>query len=234
MRAKSARPRSPLSSRRLATPDHARTRPPLSASLSATEFARWYRLKTELAAFCRAQRLPVAGSKQELAGRIVAYLAGRPAPRPSPARKRTGPMPRRFTPSSVIGADWRCNQALRAFFDAHVDQGSGSTPRSARSSPSAKAARSRRRTGTTKRASRRPRRRSPSSSSTTATCAPSTRRTRAPRAPRRWRRGGPNGVDRSTEPNPARAAPAQRARIQSLRGWCSNWPRSSASSSGAR
>jgi hypothetical protein len=98
-------------------------RPALSPSLDAAEFARWYWLRRELAAFCRARGLPGTGSKQALAERIAAHLDGAPAPPAPPPRPARGPMPDRFTPETVIGSGWRCTRALRTFFEGQVGQG---------------------------------------------------------------------------------------------------------------
>ena len=98
-------------------------RPTLTPSLGAAEFARWYWLRRELAGFCRACGLPRTGSKQVLAERIAAHLDGAAPPRAVSPRPARGPMPRRFTPETVIGPGWRCTRALRAFFTEQLGAG---------------------------------------------------------------------------------------------------------------
>ena len=92
-------------------------RPLLTRRLSATEFARWYWLKTELVAFCRELRISGAGSKPEINARISASLAGASAPARAQRRVR-GQMPFTFRTETLIGAGWSCNPALGAFFRA--------------------------------------------------------------------------------------------------------------------
>ena len=55
-------------------------RPPLNASLSASSFAAWYWLKSELQAFCRAEGLHTGGGKAELMQRVGRYLGAELAP----------------------------------------------------------------------------------------------------------------------------------------------------------
>ena len=92
-------------------------RPLLTRRLSATEFARWYWLKTELVAFCHELRISGVGSKPEINARISASLAGASAPARTPRRAR-GEMPVAFRTDTFIGAGWSCNPALGAFFRA--------------------------------------------------------------------------------------------------------------------
>ena len=100
------------------------TRPALSAVLSPEDFGAWYWLKKELQAYCSAQGVPVAGSKEELTVRVHAHLSGQPlAPvRPAATAARSA-VPQTLTPDTVIGAGWRLNAALRAFFVAHTSPG---------------------------------------------------------------------------------------------------------------
>ena len=99
------------------------TRPALSAKLSEAEFASWYWLKDELVRFCRNEGLAVSGSKQEVAQRLSAYLAGKKLPAKRVVPRQKGTMPRAFGLDTVIGPGWRCTQELRAFFVAHVGKG---------------------------------------------------------------------------------------------------------------
>ena len=49
-------------------------RPDLKKDLDSKIFRSYYYLKEELAAFCRAEGLPVSGGKKELTERIASYL----------------------------------------------------------------------------------------------------------------------------------------------------------------
>lgn len=100
-------------------------RPPLSADLVATEFARWYWLKAELLAFCRQQGLPTAGGKRELAARIAQFLAtGAIVPPPPRARSAAPPAPDApLTAETVIWPGFRAGQRARAFFLAEIGPG---------------------------------------------------------------------------------------------------------------
>jgi SAP domain-containing new25 len=51
-------------------------RPPLSPSLDAVEFRRWYWLKQELVDFAKQEGLSASGDKPNLANRIALFLGG--------------------------------------------------------------------------------------------------------------------------------------------------------------
>ena len=92
-------------------------RPALSSSLGAAEFRRWYWLKDELQAFARSQEISAAGSKEQLAERIAAFLAGTPLPPPAaPARRSRQRLVPPLTIHTVIPAGHPCSQVLREFF----------------------------------------------------------------------------------------------------------------------
>lgn len=93
-------------------------RPPLTPSLAPADFARWYWLKSELAAYCRDRGLPVTGSKQVLQARVDADLRGLDAVLLDEPRRPAGDMPDRFTTDTRIGPGWRCTRALRAYFES--------------------------------------------------------------------------------------------------------------------
>lgn len=97
-------------------------RPELNQALSAHDFLDFYWLKSELVAFCRANHLPVSGSKSELTKRIAHFLdtGERLAPTPAKKKVKADPMPTTFTRATVIGEGWRCTQVLRAFFEQEV------------------------------------------------------------------------------------------------------------------
>ena len=94
-------------------------RPVLSPSLGAEEFRRWYWLKDELQAFARTQQFPASGSKEQLAERVAAFLAGKPLPAPA-AQPRDRRSRQRLVPPltihTVIPAGHPCSQVLREFF----------------------------------------------------------------------------------------------------------------------
>ena len=97
-------------------------RPALTPDLPAGEFRRWYWLRSELAAFARAQGLAAHGPKADLAARIATWLATGERPAAPPPR-RAGPMPATFTPDTVIGPGWRCTAALRDFLTGALGPG---------------------------------------------------------------------------------------------------------------
>ena len=97
------------------------SRPPLTKKISAADFRAYYWLKAELTAFCRSAGLSTAGSKPEIAERIARFLeTGKRDAKASSGAKVTGKMPDRFTRETVIGQNWRCSEALRAFFSAET------------------------------------------------------------------------------------------------------------------
>ncbi|MCC5853813.1 MAG: hypothetical protein JJU30_13310 [Alkalimonas sp.] len=91
--------------------------------MSATEFRRWYWLKSELAAFARELGLSSTGLKGDIAARITAHLSGCSPPPSKPKVRKTATMPVAFTPSTVIGEGWRCTKQLRAFFESQCGAG---------------------------------------------------------------------------------------------------------------
>lgn len=97
-------------------------RPQLTPTLSVEDFRAYYWLKAELLAFCRQQGLPSGGAKQELSARIEHFLRSGEIlpPQPRASRSKRAAMPTSFTRETVIGAGWRCSQALRAFFEAQI------------------------------------------------------------------------------------------------------------------
>lgn len=96
------------------------TRPRLSRGLSSKEFREYYYLKEELAAFCRGNGLPAAGSKQELTDRIAFFLD---TGKTQPAAKRTRATPKPvsdITRSSIIEDGFVCTETHRAFFKKEI------------------------------------------------------------------------------------------------------------------
>jgi len=90
-------------------------------NLTVVQFRDYYWLLSELAEFCRAQGLPTSGGKVEITDRIAAHLDGRPVRR-AKRPPRTGAMPTRFSPTTRIGAGWRCTSELRQFLQDHLER----------------------------------------------------------------------------------------------------------------
>ena len=97
-------------------------RPPITSSLTLSEFTSWYWLKTELICLCRTFGLSTSGSKLELEDSLRRHLSGR-APIARTRRRTAGEMPTTFTPRTMIGKGWRCNPALGAYFRQAVGSG---------------------------------------------------------------------------------------------------------------
>ena len=102
-------------------------RPGLRAGLDAAVFARYYYLKDELVRFCRASGISAAGDKATLTHRVETFLrSGSAADDEAASGRRQAPRtnarPRGVDPSldAVIGADFRCSQLQRAFFEAII------------------------------------------------------------------------------------------------------------------
>jgi len=100
-----------------------RQRPRLTNQLTAEEFQAWYWLKRELVDFCRREGLPTVGVKTEYTTRVVAHLAGQPAPPVLPTVPRRGVLPAALTPQTCVAAGWRCTRELRDFFVQHCGPG---------------------------------------------------------------------------------------------------------------
>lgn len=96
------------------------TRPKLDLQISAADFLAYYWLKEELLVFCRQHALSTAGSKQELTERITVFLTTGEKLTPARQVRRPVKMPTQFTRDTVIGRNWRCSQALRAFFKQDI------------------------------------------------------------------------------------------------------------------
>ena len=99
----------------------AATRPALTRDLTAEEFSRWYWLREELSAFCRAEDLPRSGSKAELTATVLGRLGGTAVP---VARRRpTVPDVQPLTPHALIPEAVRCDQRLRDWFTEQLGPG---------------------------------------------------------------------------------------------------------------
>lgn len=97
-------------------------RPHLQKDLDSKIFRSYYYLKEELAAFCRAEGLPVSGGKKELTERIASYLDGGEIIADKPvARKKSGVG--FITDDTPIEPDFVCSQKHRAFFEEKIGNG---------------------------------------------------------------------------------------------------------------
>lgn len=98
-------------------------RPNLTKEISTEEFQNYYWLKEELQAFCREQEMSATGSKIELADRIAHFLATgerkKPQRRKQPAAKKVI-LESPLSLDTVITADHRCSQQVRAFFTSII------------------------------------------------------------------------------------------------------------------
>ncbi len=98
-------------------------RPNLTKEISTEEFQNYYWLKEELQAFCREQEMSATGSKIELADRIAHFLATgerkKPQRRKQPAAKKAI-LESPLSLDTVITADHRCSQQVRAFFTSII------------------------------------------------------------------------------------------------------------------
>lgn len=95
-------------------------RPALTISLPAADFRSFYWLKDELLAFCRAHQLSTQGGKQVLAEGIATFLETGARGSAAAQVRRPSLMPATFTRETIIEANWRCSQSLRAFFQVEI------------------------------------------------------------------------------------------------------------------
>ncbi len=96
--------------------DSPAARPDLTSALSEQEFLRWYWLKEELESFARESGIHATGSKDLLAARIGASLAGHKFVEPSPSRRASGQqLSGVLLPSAIIPSGQRSSQVVRAW-----------------------------------------------------------------------------------------------------------------------
>jgi hypothetical protein len=98
-------------------------RPELARGLSPQSFREYYYLKSELAEFCRKERLSASGGKAELTDRIEKYLkTGEP---PAAAKSVAGKPATQTEMSltSVIEENFRCSERHRSFFKGIIGGG---------------------------------------------------------------------------------------------------------------
>ncbi|QTD40037.1 DUF6434 domain-containing protein [Sporosarcina sp. Te-1] len=93
-------------------------RPILNKDLSVQDFLDYYWLKAELQTFCRGNGLSAAGSKGEITDRICTFLETGKIMKPlRRATARTKQKTQKeLNLETVITADHRCSQDVRAFF----------------------------------------------------------------------------------------------------------------------
>ena len=111
---------------RFATPGH---RPALDERTDPDVFARYYYLKEELLAFCRANGMATSGSKTDLAARVERFLrSGQVAEAAATAadaqaRRRARPQAASQAEPAVdalLGSDFKCTEERRSFFESQV------------------------------------------------------------------------------------------------------------------
>ena len=90
-------------------------RPDLTVYMSAESFVRYYYLKEELIRFCRENKLPASGGKEELTERIAYYLNTGKVLDPAPKRRSSVKVDI-ITGDTVIEEDPVCSEKHRAFF----------------------------------------------------------------------------------------------------------------------
>lgn len=93
-------------------------RPELNNDLDSKTFLNYYWLKDELVDYCRNNGLPTSGSKQELTGRIAAFLDRGEVVKSVSKRKMS--TVGEITPESIIEPDIVCSEKHRAFFREHI------------------------------------------------------------------------------------------------------------------
>lgn len=95
-------------------------RPRLTPKTSADDFLDFYWLKEELVAFCRAQNLPVSGSKRVLTDRIATWLRTGVVAKPGKPRTRSTSKfdwhSDRLTGKTILTDSYKNTQNVRRFF----------------------------------------------------------------------------------------------------------------------
>lgn len=95
-----------------------KNRPDLSITMNREALTQYYYLKTELIAFCRTHALQTTGNKQELINRIALFLET--GQKSSVQRKRVKPAAKIIHLDELIGTNFVCTQAHRAFYQEHI------------------------------------------------------------------------------------------------------------------
>lgn len=93
-------------------------RPNLTKDLSLVNFQAYYWLKEELQSFCRENGISSSGSKLEISNRIELFLQtgeiSKPIRKTKAVKKKIHQV--NLSRNTVISADHRCSQDVRAFF----------------------------------------------------------------------------------------------------------------------
>ncbi|MEM9114882.1 MAG: DUF6434 domain-containing protein [Myxococcota bacterium] len=98
-------------------------RPALGQVRTGAELRRWYWLKDELVAGCRARSLPLGGRKAELLERLATFLDTGRISRPRKASPGSGSVDwvrGSLSPETLIDAGYRNNRNVRRFMEARV------------------------------------------------------------------------------------------------------------------
>lgn len=93
-------------------------KPELSIDMSSESLTKYYYLKADLISFCRKYKLQASGSKQELLDRIALFLdtGVKSKQKNKPKKEHT----KTIALDELIGADFVCTQAHRAFYKEHI------------------------------------------------------------------------------------------------------------------
>lgn len=97
-------------------------RPDISNVKTGTELKDWYWLKQELIDFCRANKLPYAGSKQAITDRIAHFLDHGVATKPERRNKSHSKFDwhsEALTPATVITDSYKNTQNVGRFMKEH-------------------------------------------------------------------------------------------------------------------
>lgn len=96
------------------------TRPPLTKSLTSSEFKQYYFLKEELKDFLRKEGLKISGSKGELEKRIIYYLdTGKSLEMPVEKNHKSETADE-ISLKSKIGENFKCSEDKREFFEKEI------------------------------------------------------------------------------------------------------------------
>ncbi len=94
-------------------------RPDLTKSMDSRTFRDYYFLKEELVSFCRENKIPSSGGKEELTERIAYFLEHGVVPKVEVKRKKTAVVGE-LTPDARIEENFVCSEKHRAFFKEQI------------------------------------------------------------------------------------------------------------------
>lgn len=94
------------------------TRPEITTIETGTELKRWYWLKAELAAYCKAAGISYSGSKFEILDRIADVLDGKKVSRKKPKKPKStfNWATETLTPETIITDSYKNGPNSRSFF----------------------------------------------------------------------------------------------------------------------